>query len=89
MDKTEQMEYCGLNMTNCDHTIDDGLAEALMTKPGEVYGKYPGWDFYAHVYYLDDKFHAEIMVYHCVKGIVSSESLEGLMESVSNIYGQD
>jgi len=81
----ETSELC----TNFDRYIDTSVAAQLKDNPGKMVAGYPGWDFNALVYFLDDKYHAEVKVFGRVRGVISEDSVEELMDSVSSQYGYD
>jgi hypothetical protein len=81
------MEYCGFDMTNYDHEIEDGMLEALTENQGKVYGNHCGYNFCGYVYYHDGKFHEEVMRYGIHVGTMSADSLDELMTVVNNEYG--
>lgn len=86
---TEQMEEIDLGMTNFDGTIDDGFAEALMERPGEVFGRHAGWNFNGQVYFKDGQFHEEVWVYGSPRQTISAPTLPELMEAVCAEYGHE
>ncbi len=73
-------------MTNFDHTIDDGLAEALMDDP-TAFANYCGWNFCAYVWANGANFVCEIWSYGSPEEIIQAGSLEEIMEAVSESYG--
>ena len=83
----EQMTELDIGMTNFDHSIDDGLADALKAKAGEVYAQYAGYNFCGYVYFEDTKFQCDVWVYNTKRETISKESLPAIMESVSDKYG--
>lgn len=74
------------SMTNFDHTIDDGMAEAIAD--GKHMGDYAGWDFHAYVYVPNEgTYVADVHVYRAHMDFVEAPTLEELMENVSNRFG--
>ena len=86
---TQEMEELGLGMTNFDGSIDDGLAEALQERPGQVFGRHAGWNFNGLVYFANGKFHEEVWVHRTPRQIISADSLRELMDAVCDEYGRD
>lgn len=86
---TVGMTETELGMSNCYHEIEEGLAEALKEKPGEVFAIYAGWNFNARVWFKDEKFHVEVWTYHVIREILSEDTLEEIMQTVSEKYGHD
>ena len=86
---TSDMEEIELGMSNFDHEIDEGFAEALKERPGLVCGRHAGYNFNGIVYYADGMFHEEVWVYGSPVRIVSEETLEELKESVCDAYGYE
>lgn len=74
-------------MSNCDHSIDEGLEEALMARPGEVYGPYAAWDFHARVWFENGQFHAEVWRFRAPQKVFSCDTLHEIMSEVSSEYG--
>lgn len=89
MSIVESMEMTHLKMTNFDHTVDDGLEEVLKEKPGEVCCQYAAYNFCGYVWFVDDKFHCEVWVHHNPIEVILEDTLEEIMESVSDKYGHD
>ena len=87
--RTEDMECCGLDMSNFDHAIEEGCEEALRASPAKVYAGYPGYNFYAQVFFENGEFHAEVQTYCSFRGTWSAPALEELMSTVSNRFGWD
>jgi len=72
-------------MTNFDHTIDDGMVEAIAD--GEHMAEYAGWDFHAYVYLVGAVYVADVHRYHAHVGFVTADSPQELMHEVSHEYG--
>lgn len=85
----EEMEELEMGMSNYDHTIDQGFAEALQCRPGKVFGCYAGWNFNGIVWFLDGSFWVEVWVYKSPQEIIEAESLDELMQIVCDKYGRD
>jgi hypothetical protein len=73
-------------MSNCGHTIDPGIEDALR---GGKYTHYAGWNFNGIVWFDAGLFHCEVWRYGSYGETVSADTLEGIMESVSDKYGWD
>ena len=86
---TDTMEYCGLDMSNYDHSIDEGLADALKKKPNQVYGKYPAWNFFAIVWYNGKDFSCQIMQYHVIVEEFEKPTLHDIVDYASEKYGYE
>jgi hypothetical protein len=87
--RTAHMREIALGITNYDHTIAPGLAEALRHEPGQVYGCHTAWDFYGLVWFADGRFHEEVWVLGAPEEVLSAPTLEALMEAVNAKYGGD
>jgi hypothetical protein len=85
VDEREGYEKIGENMSNFDHSIDEGMAEKL--KSGKYYSEHCGWDFWGAVWYEDGMFHEEVRQYGSTAGVMSAETLKELMEKVNDEYG--
>lgn len=90
-DDVDNLPSSDLGMTNFDHSIDDGLEEALTSSPNNMTAGYSGWNFYGLVWY-DDKsklFICRIKRYRCISGYLGAETLRDLMDEVCCNYGSD
>jgi hypothetical protein len=76
-------------MSNFDYEVDDGMAEALMNEPGQVFGRHAGWNFNGRVYFHDGMFHEQVWVYGSPLETISADTLEDLMKKVNQEYGAD
>jgi hypothetical protein len=76
-------------MSNFDHTIDKGFADALKAAPNEAYGHYSGWNFAGRVFWDGAQFQCEVWRYHEVVEIVTASTLEDIMREVCDRYGDD
>lgn len=76
-------------MTNCDHSIDHGIAEQLKT--GDFFAQYAGWNFCGYVWYGRDagQWNCEVWQYHSHMDTVTADTLEAIMEQVCEKYGHD
>jgi hypothetical protein len=83
------MRYIDLGMSNFDHSIDDGFAEALQAEPALIYGTHAAWNFHGRVWFADGQFHEEVWVYHEIRDRFSAATLEDLMKLVNDEYGWD
>jgi len=80
-------ERIGDIMTNFDHSIEKDAETRL--KNENIYGDYPAWNFHGKVWFEQDEFHCEVWQYGNIKEIISANTLEELMNQVSNQYGQE
>jgi hypothetical protein len=74
-----------LSMSNFDHTVDPGLAEAL--KAGNVYAQHAAWEFNGEVWFADGLFHEQVFRYHQPVGSYRADTLEELMTRVNDHHG--
>jgi hypothetical protein len=75
-------------MTNADHSIDDGLEDALRRG---MKGRHAAWNFNGLVW-LDDRtgmFCEVVRQYHVIVGAFAAPSLKELMSEVNDCYGWD
>jgi hypothetical protein len=84
---TAHMKEIRQEMSNFDHSIDDGMEDAL--KVGNCYGAHAAWNFYGRVFYKDGKFHEEVWSYGGIIEVISADSLAELMALVNEKYGKD
>lgn len=85
--RPEGQRGIALGMSNFDHTIDEGFAEALMAEPGRVFGAHAGWEFYGYVWFSDGQFHEEIWRHGSPREIMSAPTCAELMEAVCEEWG--
>ena len=78
-------EDCGLSISNLDHEVDEGFAEAL--QGGDVLGHHFGWNFCGTVWWDGKEFVEVVWVYHSVVGERRATSLEDLMRVVNDEFG--
>jgi hypothetical protein len=86
--KRDGYKYLGeLEMSNFDHTVDDGLAEKL--KSGKNWADYSAWNFHGRIFWDNNKeqFGCEIRQYRALMEIIFADTLEEIMEEVSCKYG--
>lgn len=76
-------------MSNCDHTIDDGMAEQLRAAPGQVYSRHAAWNFNGKVWFENGTFYEEVWVYCTPRETLSAPSLRELMDVVNAKYGSE
>jgi hypothetical protein len=73
-------------MTNFDHTIDR-VVEAQLRKR-EHFAQYSGWEFCGYVWLEEgDRWACEVWRYNTPREVVRAETLEAIMDEVSNKYG--
>ncbi len=90
MKNINEMEYeQNLNMSNCFHTIDEGLADFLKDNESKIYAQYAGWNFWGYVWYESNNFTCQIWVYGSPQEEITAKTLEEIMDMVSEKYGQD
>lgn len=77
----------GAVMTNFDHSIEEWADERL--RAGDVYGDYPGRDFFGKVWFDGESFQCQVWQYGSPVETIAASSLEDLMDSVSEVYGWD
>jgi hypothetical protein len=85
----EFMDEIDYAMSNFDHSIDAGMADALKAQPGEVHGRHAAWNFNSLVYYLNGKFHAEVYQYRSFTDHIVADTLEELMQESNEKYGNE
>jgi len=73
-----------LGMSNFDHEIDKGFEDAI--KAESCFGRYAGWNFNGRVWW-DDCFHCEVWTYCIQRETIHADTLNELMEKVSDEYG--
>jgi hypothetical protein len=85
---TEALPDSGLGMSNFDHTIDEGLAEAL--RNGKR-GEHAAWNFHGTLWYdqQSEEFCELVRRYRVPVTVVRARSLEELMSAVNSEYGWD
>lgn len=76
-------------MLNYDHYIDQVVADRLMNN--NEYATYPGWNFYARVWFVKSEkvWCAEVFQYGVYIDTLVSQSPDELMTNVSNEFGWD
>lgn len=75
-------------MSNCDHSIDQAVAEELRNKP-DRYAQYSGGDFCGYVWRAGERWACEVWQYKSPVQVIMADTLEGLMAAVSAEYGAD
>ena len=78
-------ECIALSMSNFDHVIDEGMAEALQA--GHCYGQHYAWNFCGDVWWQDGQFIERVKVYRVVCGFHSAPTLRELMKVVNEAWG--
>lgn len=84
-DRPPHYTEIGLGMSNFDHRIDDGLAEALQGR--QVYARHAAWDFNGQVWWDGKQFREQVWRYNCPVASFAADSLGELMEDVNDAYG--
>jgi len=79
-----------LGMSNFDHSIDDGLEEALRANPN-VAAHYSGWNFSAYVWVIpdEDQFTCQVWQYHQPVKELKAATLQEIMDRVSDEFGAE
>jgi len=79
----------GVVMSNFDHTIDHDIAKELKRK--KAYAAYSGWNFCGYVWWdrKKKKWACEIWVYNVPQEVIYEDSLDYVMETVSDKYGYE
>ena len=88
--KTPGYEYLdNLGMSNFDHSIDEGLEKAL--QKGKCYAQYAGWNFCGEVYWgkKEQIYICEVSRYNIWVDTIQADTLEEIMEKVSEKYGDE
>lgn len=75
----------GTVMSNFDHIIDKDVEEKLKT--GDYYADYAGYNFFGEVWWEQNKWNCDILVYGSLMKTVTASTLEDIMEIVSTEYG--
>lgn len=74
-------------MSNSDHTIENDVVEKLKT--GKFYSQYAGWNFCGYVYWNKDKWSCEVWTYHSHVKTIHGNTLQEIMDEVSEEYGNE
>ncbi len=84
----ENRENLGDVMSNFDHEIDEDIAKKLYN--GKTFATYPAWNFHGTVWYekKSKKFNCAIMQYHELVNTLKKDSLQEVMETASDLYGE-
>lgn len=80
---TRHEEYL---MSNFDGEVSKDVQGDI--KGSKKFAEYSGWNFHGKVWY-DGKWNCEVWTYGNHKETVSEDSLEEIMETVSDKYGRD
>lgn len=85
---TEEITWSTRDMSNFDHSVDDGLADDL--KAG-MRAAHSAWNFNGQVWWDPDEefFKEDVWVYHAKVATRSAPTLEDLMRVVSDEFGWD
>jgi len=86
MKNIETSTIIELGMSNCDHSIDEGLEEAL--EEGGLC-QYSGWNFCGYVWFEDGQYTCQVWCHKSPMEEISADTLEELMENVSSEYGHE
>ena len=74
-------------MSNFDGIIDTKIVKAIKGK--KLFSQYAGWNFCGRVWWQNKKWHCEIWQYRCYEKTITCNTLEEIMEEVSNKYGSE
>lgn len=74
-------------MSNADHTIEEDVAKEL--KKGSFYAQYAGWNFCGYVWWNENKWSCEIWQYNSHIDTVQGDTLQEIMDKVSEEYGYE
>lgn len=74
-------------MSNFDHIIDKDVAKKI--KREDYYAQYSGCNFCGYVWWQNNKWHCEVWRYRSFVETISENTLEEIMSSVSDQYGND
>jgi len=89
MKQLDHLELLDIGLSNFDHSIDEGLEEALKAKLAKVYAQHSAWNFCGYVWFENNTFHEQIWRYNSPVAEMEADSLEALMEAVNSEYGDD
>ena len=79
-------EYNGEElMSNFDRKINKEVANAIKSK--KLFSRYAGWNFNGKVWFDDNKWLCEVWTYGNWQKTFICDTLDEIMESVSNEYG--
>jgi hypothetical protein len=79
-------KYIGESVvSNADHVVNQSILTHLQQEP--VIADYPGWNFYAHVWYEAGFFRCMVFQYHAHIDTLQSESFDDLKEKVCSRFG--
>ena len=92
MDKNSRIpesfqQYDETLMSNCDHTIEQSVADEIKGK--ELYSQYAGWNFCGYVWWEGEMWNCEVWHYGSWQETFNAETLEEIMSMVSDEYGSD
>lgn len=76
-------------MSNFDHEINESVATAIKGQP--FFAQYAGWNFCGEVWWdaAAELWCCEVWQYHTHVATISADTLEEIMEEVSDRYGYD
>lgn len=81
----DYQEEHNLEMSNFDHSIDDGLSERLQEE--KCFARHSGWEFNGLVWFEDNQFHEEVWRYRVYQETINANTLPELMKMVNDKYG--
>ena len=76
-------------MSNCDHEIEGD--EAKILKEEKKWSAYPGWNFWGGVWWnrRRKKWSCVVLCYHDHVNTIHADTLEEIMQEVSDEYGYE
>lgn len=74
-------------MSSFDRAINKDIADAIMDKP--FFSRYAGWDFNGKVWGVEGVWYCDVWAYGVCRETVRADTLEKIMEDVSDKYGWD
>lgn len=81
----EDYTEISLGMSNFDHEVDEGFAEAL--RAGKVFGRHSAWEFNGLVWWDGAQYWEAVYRYHDWRATYATDSLEELMQWVNDDWG--
>jgi len=76
-----------MDMSNFDHSIDDGMEDFLKESPGKYVGEHSARDFFGTVMWDDGQFVELVHKYGSIVDTVKAPTLRELMEKVNDKHG--
>ena len=90
MKNLDTMEFLPeIEMSNFDHTIDEGLEEVLRANPARKYAQHSAWDFCGYVWFENGKFFEQVWRYKAPIDELEANDLKELMLETNLLYGSE